>query len=287
MKRRLKTLLELSKFKISAFSTLSTTIGFILATGRLSFAVIVPTVGILFLACGSATLNQYQERSLDAAMLRTQKRPIPSGKVTAFAALWISIMLIIIGAAILWIGSNRPAFALGLLAVFWYNGVYTWLKKKTAFAVVPGALIGSIPPAVGWVAGDGSLADPRLWAIAFFFFIWQVPHFWLLLLLFGDDYQRAGLPTLTTIFSREQLRRITFVWIAATAITCLLIPLFGLVHYALVLIGLVALTLWLMWNSSRMIRPRAKSFSFGLAFREINIYALLILLLISVDRLLQ
>ncbi len=287
MKQSLKTLLELSKFKISAFSTLSTTIGYVLASGRLSLEMLIPTTGILFLACGSATLNQYQERGFDAAMLRTQKRPIPSGKVKPGTALLVSLSLIFIGGAVLFFGTNLLAFSLGLLAVFWYNGVYTFLKTKTAFAVVPGALIGSIPPAVGWVAGGGSIADPQLWILAFFFFIWQVPHFWLLLLLFGEDYQRAGLPTLTSVFSRPQLRRITFVWIAGTAMACLLIPLFGLVRFSLVNFGLVALALWLIWNSAKTLIARAGKSSFGFAFKEINIYALAVLLLISMHRLLR
>ncbi len=287
MRQSLKTLLELSKFKISAFSTLSTAIGYILASGSLSFALLVPAVGILLLACGSATLNQYQERRFDAAMLRTQKRPIPSGRVKPWEALFIALLLIFLGGTVLFFGTNLLAFLLGLLAVFWYNGIYTFLKTKTAFAVVPGALIGSIPPAVGWVAAGGSLANPQLWVLAFFFFIWQVPHFWLLLLLFGEDYQRAGLPTLTAVFSRPQLRRITFVWIAATAMACLLIPLFGLVRFSLVNFGLVVLALWLIWNSAKTLIARAGKFSFGFAFREINIYALVVLLLISMDRLLR
>jgi hypothetical protein len=86
--------------------------------------------------------------------------------------------------------------------VLWYNGVYTFLKRKSPFAAIPGAVIGAIPPAIGWICGKGALSfDPQILALSFFFFIWQVPHFWLLLLNFGRDYEKAGFPSLTRIFN--------------------------------------------------------------------------------------
>ena len=149
------TVLELSKFRITFFSTLTTTVGYILAAKQVNHLILIPTAGVLFLACGSAVLNQVQERESDAKMARTQMRPIPSKRVSANFALILAVLFIILGSLILLIGANVIAFSLGWLAVFWYNGVYTFLKKVTAFAVVPGALIGSIPPAIGWVSGGG------------------------------------------------------------------------------------------------------------------------------------
>ena len=59
-----------------------------------------------------------------------------------------------------------------------YNGVYTPLKRVSAFAAIPGGVVGSLPPVIGWAAGGGSVTDARILAVAFFFFVWQVPHFW-------------------------------------------------------------------------------------------------------------
>ena len=77
---------------------------------------------------------------------------------------------------------------------------------------MPGSVIGSLPPLVGWVAGGGTLADPRALIIAFFFFIWQVPHFWLLMAKHHADYRAAGFPTALETFGAVGFRRVLFVW---------------------------------------------------------------------------
>ncbi len=224
---------------------------------------------------------------MDALMERTRSRPIPSGRVQPRQALWFAAILIALGAWTLFLGTNLLALGLGLLAVLWYNGIYTYLKKKSAFAVVPGSVIGSIPPAVGWVAGGGDLLDPQAIIIAFFFFIWQMPHFWLLLLIHGEDYEKAGFPSLTRVFSTQQLARITFVWILATAVTCLLIPLFDISNSYLVNLGLLLCALWLAFSAVKLLRTETDGyrFAFGFAFRKINIYALLVISILSLGKL--
>jgi protoheme IX farnesyltransferase len=279
--------LELGKGRIALLATLSTTAGYLLAADRLSLAVLVPTFGLFLLACGSSAMNQYQEREIDALMTRTKGRPIPTGRLTPRQALVIALVTMFSGALVLWLGSGPVALALGLFAAFWYNGVYTYLKKKTRFAAIPGAVIGAVPPAVGWAAAGGSPLDPKILALCFFFFIWQVPHFWLLLLSYGRDYERAGLPSLTTIFTTDQLSKMTFVWILATAVTCLLIPLFGTVRTTLTSLLLLGATSWMVWNATRFVKARGERLSFRWAFREINIYALVVISLLSLDKVLN
>jgi protoheme IX farnesyltransferase len=178
------------------------------------------------------------------------------------------------------------ALGLGAFAVFWYNGIYTPLKRKTAFAAIPGALVGTIPPVLGWVSGGGRLLHPQILAVAFFFFIWQVPHFWLLLLNFGKDYEKAGFPSLTRIFTTAQLRRITFTWVLATAVACLMIPLFGLVTFYAVQVSLLIAAIWLVWKAFTLLRNHQSEFSLRLTFNSINAYVLLVMFLLAMDHLL-
>ncbi|MFQ6672613.1 MAG: protoheme IX farnesyltransferase [Candidatus Tectimicrobiota bacterium] len=276
---------ELGKGRIALLAALSTATGYLLAAERLSLGILAPTVGLFLLACGASAINQYQEREIDALMQRTRGRPLPTGRVTPHQALTVALGSMLAGSLILWLGSGVPALALGLFAAFWYNGVYVHLKRVSPFAAVPGAVIGAIPPAVGWVAAGGWLFDPKILALCFFFFIWQVPHFWLLLLSYGKDYERAGLPSLTGLFSASQLAQITFVWILATAVTCLLIPLFGTVRTTLINLSLLGATVWLVWNATRFIQARGERLSFRCAFREINLYALVVISLLSLDKL--
>lgn len=287
MQRYLKIFFDLSKGRIALLAALSSATGYILAADSVSLAIVFPTVGLFLLACGSSALNQYQERDIDCLMKRTKGRPIPSARLTPPQALVIALLSMLSGSLILLVGSNVVALSLGLFAAFWYNAIYTPLKKRSPFAAIPGALVGAIPPAVGWAAAGGSPFDPKILALCFFFFVWQVPHFWLLLLVYGKDYEEAGLPSLTSIFTAGQLSQITFVWILATAVTCLLIPLFGTVQTTITNLSLLGLTLWLVWGATRFFRARGEDLSFRSAFREINIYALAVISLLSLDKVLN
>ena len=282
----IRILFELTKFRISLFATLSTSVGFILARQGISKEILGPIIGIFLLACGSCALNQYQERKNDQWMARTQGRPLPSKRLHPITALKISLLFLLGGASILMAGTNWMALGLGAFAVFWYNGIYTPLKRKTAFAAIPGALVGTIPPVLGWVSGGGRLLHPQILAVAFFFFIWQVPHFWLLLLNFGKDYEKAGFPSLTRIFTTAQLRRITFTWVLATAVACLMIPLFGLVTFYAVQVSLLIAAIWLVWKAFTLLRNHQSEFSLRLTFNSINAYVLLVMFLLAMDHLL-
>lgn len=282
----IKILLELTKFRISLFSTLSTFSGFILARRGLSDDFVFPILGVFLLASGACALNQYQERNDDHLMERTHSRPIPSKKLSPSTAFKISIGLLLFGSILLSIGTPWSALGFGLFAVFWYNGVYTPLKRKTAFATIPGALVGTIPPVIGWISGKGFFSfDPQLLAVSFFFFIWQVPHFWLLLLKVGRDYEKAGLPSLTRILTAAQLSRMTFVWIVAAAAACMMIPLFGIVESHTIHGSLFLFAFWLMWRALKLLTPNDRNLQLSLTFRAINSYALVVMVLLTLDHL--
>ena len=285
IKENIKIFFELTKIRITSFVTVTTAFGFIAASGTISLDIFPVLFGVLFLAFGSAALNHYQEKDFDAMMDRTKNRPIPSGKISAVKSLFLAGSLILVGSLILIIGSNIIAFSLGMLNLIWYNFIYTLLKRKTPFAIVPGSLVGAIPPVIGWTAAGGSLFDPQILAIAFFFFIWQIPHFWLLLLVMDKDYQQAGFPTLTSIFSREQLRRITFIWIISTAVTGFMITLFGAVTDIWISIALFASCLWLTWKAFKLLSDQENFLIYRLTFGYINYFALFVVFLISIDKL--
>jgi protoheme IX farnesyltransferase len=283
IKSAISLLLELNKVKITIAVTLTTIAGYVLAKNAFDAGLILPVLGIFILACGSAALNHYQDKDKDALMKRTMNRPIPSGKISPNWALSIAILEIALGTYIIYLGSNFLAAQLGLLALIWYNGIYTPLKRKTAFAVVPGSIIGAIPPMVGWVAGGGELADPRLLVLAFFFFIWQVPHFWLLMLKYGKEYEAAGYPSITSMISKQQIKNATFMWTAATAVTALMIPVSGLMSTIFFKITIVLASVWLIIVFARLLSSKKEDFNPFYYFMRINYFVLIMIIALSID----
>jgi len=285
VKEKIHIILDLAKVKITVFVTITTVFGYLSYAGKFTLDMIAPTIGIFLLACGSAAINHYQERNTDKLMARTRNRPIPAGKISEKDALTIALLFVTSGSLLLLFGSGFPALGLGWLALIWYNVIYTPMKKNNALAIIPGSVIGAIPPVVGWVAAGGYIFDQHIMIIAFFLFIWQIPHFWLLVLVFGSDYEGAGFPTLTRIFTHDQLSRITFMWITAIGMTSILMPLFFEVHSQVIIYGLVILAAWLVWKATRLLRDKRENTSFRFAFREINVYVLLVISLLSIDKL--
>ncbi len=275
--------LELTKLRISGASTFTAAAGYVAFLRGANAGLITTLIGILLLAMGSSALNEVQEHRLDALMPRTANRPIPRGDLSPARAALIAIVLAVSGFLVLLLAHNLTSALLGALALAWYNGFYTPLKRVSAFAVVPGSLIGALPPAIGWTAAGGNVSDPTVLALAFVFFIWQVPHFWLLVGLHAEGYEEAGYPTLVGLFGRPRLSRLTFTWTCGTAAACGLLPLFRvLVSWpAEIMLGLGAI--WLIAGSLPLLRQDQDAPLYRRVFMNINLFALVLTATVILD----
>jgi len=256
-------------------------------SGAIDAGIIWPTLGIFILSMGSAALNHYQEVPLDSRMPRTQQRPLPTKAVSREFARNMILIATFAGVLILLYGAGWPTMVIGLLTLVWYNAIYTPLKKITAFAVVPGSMVGALPPIAGWVAAGGSPFDKFIILVAFFFFMAQIPHFWLLLLKYGKEYENAGLPTLMQIFSKKQLRNLTFIWVAATAATAMLIPFYGIIQHWIFILMLVVASFTTIVYVSKTLMIKDFINNVGKTFLQINLYFLAVMILIWADQLIR
>ncbi len=285
----MRTLLELSKVRLTAMVTLSAATGYVLFARRIDAGIVLPALGLFLLASGAAALNQVQEATIDARMPRTSGRPIPSGRISRAGAFYLAALLVLSGAGVLASLERNAlgALAAGGFALAWYNGVYTYLKRVTAFAAVPGALIGALPPVVGYVAAGGDPLDPAIVLVAAFFFVWQVPHFWLLMISWGGQYEAAGFPTIERTFERPQLRRITFMWLSAAAAAGTVLPLLARGRIATAWsLGLVAASVLMGVGAVDLLRPRTEEADpFRRAFFRINLYALAVMACLALNAL--
>ncbi|RKZ14197.1 protoheme IX farnesyltransferase [bacterium] len=279
----LRVWLQLVKLRITIASMVTTAVGYVVFRGQFDVAMLPVLGGIFLQACGAAALNQVQDAALDTRMGRTAGRPLPAGRISRKAALAGSLLLLGVGSALLVVFYGLLPAMLGLAAAVVYNGIYTPLKRVTPFAALPGAVVGALPPAAGWVAAGGYLADPALHQVMFFFFLWQMPHFWLLLLHYQRDYRAAGLPSLFDRFDARQIGRLTFTWIAAVVVAGVLMPLFSLID-AMVPRYLVAVAgLAVVLRSVVLLRPVAEEAldaplgrMYKVRFMEINTFVLVV-----------
>ena len=276
----------LCRAPMAFFAACAAATGGLLARHQSNSIVGVTALAVFFLAAGASALNQYQERAIDARMERTRLRPLPTRAISPSHALSLALLLIFAGLSMLALAGGKGPALLGIIALFWYNGAYTYLKRLTAFAAIPGAIVGMIPPVVGWTAAGGRLADPRLLIVCLLFFLWQVPHFWLQVLHHGEEYEHAGLPSLTKVLGKEQIARITFIWICSTAVASLLLPLYGNLTSPLLFCPLLSAAVWMMVKGVNLVTARRTPALSLAAFRHLNIFIFIVMSLLSLERIL-
>jgi protoheme IX farnesyltransferase len=275
--------LELTKFRLSAAVTLSAVFAFVLAGGADAAALGWSTLAVLLLALGVSALNQYQEHESDGRMVRTKRRPIPSGRISPGTVLALAAALIVAANLLVYMQLGYLGLLLFLFVPLWYNGVYTHLKRHSAFAVVPGGLLGVIPPAIGWLAAGRSLAELEFLALGLLFFVWQVPHFWLLMAKHDADYRAAGFPTAEEAFGPRGFRRVLFVWWMLTVLCALYAALVFRLNSTAVLLLLSLLAAAATVTGTRMLFGRLTPERAGALFRGINLFLFAAVMLLSVD----
>ncbi len=282
----LKSLPKLTRWGVSVAVTFSAATGYIVFKEEIDLVLLFTVIGILLLSGGASALNQYQERDIDALMNRTKNRPIPSDKISSTTGLVTSILLCILGLTILYTNTGLIPALLGLFNLIWYNGLYTYLKRKTAFAVVPGSLTGVTPLLIGWSAAGGNLLHPTIILISFFIYMWQIPHFWLLLIKYNDDYKKAGLGNLYESFSNEQVKRVLFAWILSTSWAALLLAYFRVVQSTSLVVFLIILNSIIIISFFRLLFNKSNLIRLKQAFVGINVFMFAVMMILIIDYLL-
>ena len=191
---------ELTKPRITFLIVLTSAAGFVLGSrGAVNYLPLAHTlIGIGLLSSGIATLNQFIERDLDGLMRRTAERPLPSGRLLPFEALWFGVGLTALAEVYLAFLVNPLTALLGLTVIAGYLFVYTPLKTRTTLSTALGAFPGAMPPLMGWAAARGEL-DVSAWVLFAILFLWQFPHFLAIAWMYREDYGRAGICMLPVV----------------------------------------------------------------------------------------
>lgn len=283
LRNGLKLVMELSKIRITIAVTLTTVTGYVMAGRSYDQGFILPAIGIFLLACGASVINHIQERRTDALMERTMKRPVPSYKISLILAVLLAVIEIGAGTAILIAYSSCRILMLGYLAIVCYNIMYINLKKVTPHAVIPGSLVGTIPPLMGWMVAGGSILNIHVLIMSAFFFVWQVPHFYLLSLKYGSQYETAGFPTLQQKMTAKGIHGMIFIWIVLTAVSGLMLLIGGFLRSPLSIILIPAGSVWILLSCIKILKAHSSPLDYSRYFMRINIYFLACVLLMISD----
>ena len=277
--RILDSFAELMRYKLSVVVTFSAATGYFLFRSTIDHYFFFMVSGVFLLASGASVLNQYEEREQDSMMVRTRNRPIPAGKISLVSVLLLFLFLLISGCCLL-LGTGIVPCILGMACIVLYNFIYTPMKKISALAIFSGALVGAIPPLIGFIAAGGTLSNTKILWFSVFMFLWQLPHFWILLMRYGKEYQSAGFKTLLSYMNEDWIKWLTFfcVLFSLGFLTCFFVTGSDTSNYPALLITILNFTFLAIF--SRIFLLKRNPGHLRRAFILLNSYALVIMIVL-------
>lgn len=247
---------ELCKPKVVALIVFTAVVGMFLATPGLPpwHAVLAGSLGIWLAASSAAAINHLLDRRIDAVMVRTRDRPLPSGHLRESQVLIFSIVLGLLSMVILVLFVNTLTAVLTFASLIAYAIIYTaWLKRATPQNIVIGGAAGAAPPVLGWTAVTGTV-DPHALLLFLIIFVWTPPHFWALAIHRRDDYAAVDIPMLPVThgipFTRWHIFFYTILLVIVTTLPYLT-GMSGLVYLA----GVTVLNLGFLWYAWQLLKP--------------------------------
>ncbi len=254
---RVAAYVELTKPRIAFMLVLTSAAGFYIGTkGSFDLPLFVNSmIGILLLAFGVATLNQYIERDTDALMDRTAKRPIPTQRITPNEALIFGILQCAVSEIYLYFLVNPMTAILGLTVIVGYVFMYTPLKTRTSASTAIGAIPGAMPPLMGWTSAANEITIGA-WALFALLFLWQFPHFLAIAWMYKDQYAKAGIKMLPVVEPDGRITARQIVLFTIMLVPISLAPFFlgfaGLIYLA----GATILGIWFLFESVQTARAK-------------------------------
>lgn len=274
--------MQLIKIRLSLLVVFSASMAYLWASNR---NVDTLTIWLLsvggFLITGCANVfNQVIEKNSDKLMKRTLKRPLPDERMNVTEAVLLGIVFGISGLLVL-SKINLFSAILGAIAMVLYALVYTPLKKISSLTVIPGAIAGSLPVVIGYVAATGEI-NRQAGLLFLIQFIWQFPHTWSIAWLLNDEYNKAGLKMLPSKSKGRTSSAIillsTFLIIPATVLLYMYESAGIHVTWLIILAGLI-----LLLFSYKLYRNRTDKSAVGLMLSSFA-YLPFVLILLVVEK---
>ncbi len=222
--------LKLTKPKVVALMLLTALVGMCLATpNQLPLQQsILGMLGIGLMAGSAAAFNHLIDRRIDAQMLRTHKRPLPSGEINSVKVMSFATSIGVLGFAVLYEWVNVLTAWLTFASLLGYAVIYTmYLKRATPQNIVIAGIAGAMPPLLGWTAVTNELHSSA-WLLVMIIFIWTPPHFWALSIHRKDDYAKVDIPMLPVTHGVEYTKTSIFLYTILLTLVCIMPVLVGM-----------------------------------------------------------
>lgn len=277
-------LLGLCKLKVISLLLLTSIVGMLLATPSLPDLLLMlnATIGIGMAASSAAVFNNIIDEKIDTQMARTQKRPLPQGKVNSKQALIWGLFLAIIGLGVLYFFVNTLTTILTFSSLIGYAVIYTsYLKRATPQNIVIGGVAGAAAPVLGWVAITN---DIHIHALLLFLivFIWTPPHFWSLAIHRYDEYKKVNIPMLPVIYGLAYTRKQILIYtILLTLVT--LLPYLTSMSGVIYLISVIILDAIFLFYAIKMYKqPDNHKIAITTFLYSVN-YLMLLFIVLLID----
>ncbi len=274
--------IALCKLKVVSLIVFTAIVGMFLATpAMVPWSVLIyGTIGIGLAACSAAAINHVVDHKIDSVMARTNRRPLPKGKVSLVNAVVFAWFLGTISMGVLAFLVNPLTAGLTALSLIGYGFIYSmYLKRATPQNIVIGGAAGAAPPVLGWTAVTGTL-DPNSLLLFLIIFAWTPPHFWALAIYRREEYAKVNIPMLPVTHGVEFTRLHILLYTIILFIVTLLPYLVGM-SGLFYLVGAVLLGGGFLYYAIRMQFDHAdrlamQTFSFSIVYLMLMFAALLI-----------
>jgi protoheme IX farnesyltransferase len=274
----------LTKPEVNLLILMTTSAGYYLASrGPLRVGGLFNTLlGTLLVASGTATLNQWMERTWDGQMRRTANRPLPAGRVSAREALGFGTLLSVAGGLYLALAVNTISALLAISTLLSYLLIYTPLKRRTPLCTLLGAFPGAMPTLIGW-SGASAGINEQAWFLFAILFLWQFPHFLAIALMYREDYARAGYRMLPYFdqdsrFTRAEIFSFTLILVLTTTVP-------GLRANGTVYSSLMALAgAFMLYHVGKLMRSTSKALASRVVLASVIYLPVVLALMIAWKR---
>ncbi len=283
--QKLKDYQQLMKLNLSMLVVFSSVVGYIIIP-----EVKVEFLNLIYLFLGGTLVtaaanagNEIIERDTDKLMKRTLNRPLPDRRMSVLEASLFCLITLALGLIILYIKFNPLTAALSLLSFLLYVAVYTPLKKISPISVLIGAIPGSLPCLIGWVAGTNHLGSMAAWTLFIIQFFWQFPHFWSIAWVGHEDYERAGMKMLPRIEKVGHFTAMQCVLYSAVLIPLSALPMVVGLGGWISIVGLGLAACWFLYNSINFLKDNSDTMARKVMFASF-VYLPVVLITLVLDK---